>query len=99
VVLIGVLNGTLEARDAKTAKLLWNFPVERSKQNKGWVLTADRRFNAPFLYHSSWREAPIEANDRQSRLGGIFHRRSSLTAWCNSRAPMDFSTRSNKRAA
>jgi outer membrane protein assembly factor BamB len=48
------------------------FPVERSKQNKGWVLTADRRFNAPFLYHSSWREAPIEANDRQIRLGGIF---------------------------
>jgi hypothetical protein len=25
------------------------------------VLTADRRFNSPLLYASSWREAPIVA--------------------------------------
>ena len=72
VVLIGVLNGTLEARDTKTGDLLWDFQVEKSKQNKGWVLTADRKFNAPLLYHSSWREAPIVANDQQIRIGGIF---------------------------
>ena len=57
VAFIGVLNGTLEARDAKTGELLWDFQVETSKQNKGWVLTADRKFNVPFLYHSNWREA------------------------------------------
>ncbi len=72
VVFIGVLNGTLEARDAKTGELLWDFQVETSKQNTGWVLTADRKFNTPFLFHSSWRESPLLANDQQIRIGGIF---------------------------
>ena len=72
VVFIGVLNGTLEARDAKTGDLLWDFQVEKSKQNKGWVLTGDRKFNVPFLYHSNWREAPLLANDQQIRIGGIY---------------------------
>ena len=69
---IGVLNGTLEAGDSKTGDLLWDFQVEKSKQNNGWVLTADRKFNAPFLYHSNWREAPLVANDQQIRLRKIF---------------------------
>ena len=43
VVFIGVLNGTLEARDAKTGDLLWEFQVEKSKQNNAWVLTGDRK--------------------------------------------------------
>jgi eukaryotic-like serine/threonine-protein kinase len=72
VVFIGVLNGTLEARDAKTGELLWDFQVDTSKKNKGWVLTAERKFNVPFLYHSNWREAPIVANDQQIRIGGVF---------------------------
>jgi outer membrane protein assembly factor BamB len=72
VAFIGVLNGTLEARDVKTGELLWDYQVETSKQNKGWVLTADRKFNTPFLYHSNWREAPIVANDQQIRIGGVF---------------------------
>ena len=67
VVFIGVLNGTLQARDLKTGEVLWDFQTETSKQNKGWVLTADRRFNDPLLYHSIWREAPIVATDRQFR--------------------------------
>ena len=72
VVFIGVLNGTLEARDAKTGELLWDFQVDASKRNNGWVLTADRKLNGPFLFHSSWREAPIVATDEQFRIGGIF---------------------------
>src|SRR4029078_11166326 len=44
VVLNGVLNGSLAARDIKTGELLWEFQTEASKQNKGWVLTADRKF-------------------------------------------------------
>ena len=72
VVFIGVLNGTLEARDAKTGDLLWDFKVEKSKQNDGWVLAGDRKFNVPFLYHSNWREAPLVANDEQIRIGGIY---------------------------
>jgi eukaryotic-like serine/threonine-protein kinase len=72
VVFIGVLNGTLEARDTKTGELLWDFQVDTSKKNKGWVLTAASKFNGPFLFHSNWREAPIVATDEQIRIGGIF---------------------------
>jgi len=72
VVLIGVLNGTLEARDLKSGEVLWEFQTEASKQNKGWVLTSDRKFNGPMFYYSSWREAPIVATERQFGVGGIF---------------------------
>ena len=72
IVFIGVLNGTLEARDVNTGVLLWDFQTDASKQNKGWVLTADRRFNAPFLFFDNWREAPLLAQDRQVSVGSIF---------------------------
>jgi outer membrane protein assembly factor BamB len=72
VVFIGVLNGTLEARDAKTGDLLWDFKIDKSKENDGWVLTSERKFNEPFLFRSNWREAPLVANDRQIRVGGIY---------------------------
>jgi outer membrane protein assembly factor BamB len=72
VVLIGVLNGTLQARDLKTAEPLWDFQTETSKRNKGWVLTADRKFNEPMFFTSSWREAPIVGIERQFNIGAIF---------------------------
>jgi outer membrane protein assembly factor BamB len=72
VVFIGVLNGTLEARDVKTGELLWDYRVEKSKENKGWVLTAERKFNTSLIYHSGWREAPIVATDEQFGIGAIF---------------------------
>jgi len=72
VAFIGVLNGILEARDANTGELLWDYQTEASKQNKGWVLTADRRFNQPFLFFDNWGEAPILAQDRQVSVGSIF---------------------------
>lgn len=72
VVLHGVLNGTLEARDLKSGELLWDFQTEASKQNKGWVLTSDRKFNGPMLYYSNWREAPTVATERQFNIGAIF---------------------------
>ena len=72
VVLIGVLNGTLAARDVKTGNLLWEYQTETSKENKGWVLTADRKFNASFFFNSNWREAPIVSTDRQFNIGAIF---------------------------
>jgi outer membrane protein assembly factor BamB len=72
VVLIGILNGTLQARDLKTGEVLWNFETETSKENKGWVLAKDRSFNEPLLYHSNWREAPLVATDRQFGIGAIF---------------------------
>jgi outer membrane protein assembly factor BamB len=72
VVLIGVLNGILEARDLKSGELLWEFQTEASKQNKHWVLTSDRKFNEPMFFYSSWREAPVVATDRQFNIGAIF---------------------------
>jgi len=72
VVLLGVLNGSLMARDLSSGDVLWEFQTEASKQNKGWVLTADRRFNSPLLYHSNWREAPTVATERQFGIGAIF---------------------------
>jgi eukaryotic-like serine/threonine-protein kinase len=72
VVLLGVLNGTLEARDLKSGEVLWDFQTETSKQNKGWVLTADRKFNEPMFFHSAWREAPVIATEKEFNIGAIF---------------------------
>ena len=72
VVFIGVLNGTLEARDLKSGELLWEYQVESSRQNRGWVLTSDRKFNGGLLGHSNWREAPLVETDRQFGIGAIF---------------------------
>ncbi len=72
VVLLGILNGTLEARDMNSGKLLWDFQTDASKQNPGWILTSERKFNSAMLYRSNWREAPIVSTDRQSEVGSIF---------------------------
>jgi outer membrane protein assembly factor BamB len=72
VVFIGVLNGTLQARDRNSGELLWEFQTEASKQNSGWVLTAERRFNNSLLFADNWREAPLVAQDRQMSVGSIF---------------------------
>ena len=71
-VYIGVLNGTLEARDLASGEVLWEFQTEASKRNAGWVLTADRKFNTPLLFSSSWREAPIVGTASNSSVGSIF---------------------------
>ena len=71
-VLTGVLNGTLEARDFASGELLWSYETDTSKRNNGWILTADRRFNTPLVFWSTWREAPIVATDAQFGIGAIF---------------------------
>lgn len=72
VVYVGVLNGTLEARDLNTGQLLWDFKTDASQQNRGWVLTADRKFNGPMLFYSRWRETPLAAVERQFSIGSFF---------------------------
>ena len=72
VALIGVLNGTLEARDVNTGDLLWDFQTDASKKNSGWTLTSDRRFNTPMLFFSAWHETPTVAADQQFSVGSIF---------------------------
>lgn len=72
VVLHGVLNGTLVARDLSSGRVLWQYATEASKRNIGWMLTADRRFNQQMIFRSPWREAPIVATERQLSVGAIF---------------------------
>jgi len=71
VVYLGVLNGTVEARDLNTGALLWDFRTEASRQNRGWILTAGRKFNAAMLYVSNWREAALLAPEREFTVGSI----------------------------
>jgi hypothetical protein len=47
--------------------LLWEFQTETSRRNADWILTAERKFNAPFFFPSAWREAPIVATARHVR--------------------------------
>ena len=56
----------------KTGQAQVDFQTETSKQNKGWVLTADRKFNEPMFFYSSWREAPMTGIERQFNIGAIF---------------------------
>ena len=72
MVFVGILNGTLEARDVSSGEKIWEFQTQASKENKGWVLSADRSFNGPMIYTSGWYEASIVATDRQSSVGSIF---------------------------
>ncbi|HQR10331.1 MAG TPA: PQQ-binding-like beta-propeller repeat protein [Casimicrobiaceae bacterium] len=72
VVLTGILNGTLEARDLGTGALLWDFQTEASKRNDGWILAADRTFNTPMYFSSSWNDAGTIAADRQFAIGAVF---------------------------
>jgi eukaryotic-like serine/threonine-protein kinase len=72
VVYLGVLNGTLEARDLNTGDLLWEYQTEASRKNLNWVLTSERKFNSAFLFFSGWNENPTVAADREFGVGSFF---------------------------
>ncbi|MEJ6023200.1 outer membrane protein assembly factor BamB family protein [Ramlibacter sp. PS4R-6] len=72
VVLVGVLNGTLQARDRETGALLWEFRTDAARANEGWVLTAEGRFNSAMLFPSSWYDATALAFDRQQSVGSFY---------------------------
>lgn len=71
VVVTGVVNGTLEARDATSGALLWSYEIAASKGPAGRVLNPDRTFDGPLLYSSSWGVDPIAGFVRQSAVGSI----------------------------
>lgn len=72
VVFVGVLNGTLEARDFDSGNLLWEFQTAASKRNLGWVLTSERRFNASILFRSNWEQDFLLDFDREASVGSVF---------------------------
>ncbi len=72
VVLVGALNGILEARSLASGALLWEFRTEASRANAGWVLDASGRFNGGLTFPSPWRESATGVVERQSRVGSFF---------------------------
>jgi eukaryotic-like serine/threonine-protein kinase len=73
MILIGVLNGSLQARDLSSGAERWTFRTEASLANRGWVLTADGRQNTPWVFFASnWRESMAIGFERQSSVGSIF---------------------------
>jgi outer membrane protein assembly factor BamB len=52
--------------------VLWEFQTDASKENKEWVLTAERRFNIPLLLFDNWKEGPLVAQIRQLSVGSVF---------------------------
>ena len=72
VVLIGITNGTLEARDRSSGELLWSYQTDTSKQNPGWTLTSDGRFNTGLLYRSVWQTSSIATAERMMSVGSIY---------------------------
>ena len=72
VVLFGITNGSLQARDRVSGKVQWEFQTEASQRNLGWVLTADRHFNNSLLLRSQWQEPTIVATTRMQSVGTIF---------------------------
>jgi len=69
---IGVLNGTLEARRRENWRSALGFSGREVQAKQRLGAYRRSKFNAPFLYHSNWREAPLAANDKQIAIGGIY---------------------------
>ncbi len=72
VVLVGLLNGSLQARRLADGAELWTFQIEAARRNHGWALTADGKLNTPWLYPSTWHDTMVVGFERQSSAGAIF---------------------------
>lgn len=72
VLVLGVLNGTLEARDLQTGERLWQWTTEAALANIGWALTADGRINGAMLYAEGWHDSMAQGAGRQFAVGAIF---------------------------
>ena len=71
VVLIGVSNGSLEARDRSSGKLLWEFRTEAAKQNIGWALTAQHKSNNSLVFPVRWQDETTVGIERVFAVGSI----------------------------
>ena len=72
LVLFGITNGSLQARDTASGKVVWEFQTQASKENLGWVLTADRHFNDSLLSRSRWHEMSTITTNRMQSVGSFF---------------------------
>lgn len=72
VLLLPVLNGSLQARDAASGALLWQFQTDAARANRGWVLTREQRFNSPWLFASNWHLGAAQSFQRQEGVGSFY---------------------------
>ena len=72
IVLLGVLNGSLQARDRADGRVLWEFRTEAAKANRDWVLSSEGRFNSGWLYASSWGDLSNDGTRRQDSVGSFY---------------------------
>jgi eukaryotic-like serine/threonine-protein kinase len=71
VIVMGVSNGSLEARERTSGKLLWEFQTEAAKQNHGWVLTAQHKINGSLLFRDQSQIGNTIAVERLFAVGSI----------------------------
>jgi len=71
-VLLGVLNGSLQARDRADGRVLWEFRTDAAKANNGWVLSPEGRFNSGWLYASGWGDLSNDGTRRQDSVGSFY---------------------------
>ena len=71
-VLLGVLNGSLQARDRADGRVLWEFRTDAAKANRDWVLSADGKFNSGWLYASAWGDLSNDGTRRQDSVGSFY---------------------------
>ena len=71
-VLLGMLNGSLQARDRADGRVLWEFRTDAAKANRGWVLSAEGRFNSGLLYASGWGDLSNDGTRRQDSVGSFY---------------------------
>jgi eukaryotic-like serine/threonine-protein kinase len=72
VLLLGVLNGSLEARDAASGNRLWAWRTDAAQANLGWPLTSDARINGELLYAHGWHDSQTLGAWRQFSVGAVF---------------------------
>jgi eukaryotic-like serine/threonine-protein kinase len=72
VLLIGVINGSLQARDLHSGAPLWTWRTEASLANAGWALTAEGRLNSALVYPSPWHDVTVVGAARQDSVGSIY---------------------------
>jgi PQQ-like domain len=93
VVFIGVLNGTLEARDAKTGDLLWVFLSRSPSKTRVGYLPAIESLTCPSFIIPPGVKRRWWPTINKFASAEFFHRRLWLTASFTSVARTDFSTR------
>lgn len=70
VAYVGLMNGLFVAIDLKSGKQLWEFQTDFSRENRGFLLNADKTMNYPMLFRAAFEDNAITV-ERLFTLGSI----------------------------